>query len=80
MGSAHPNIGPGGCVPWDHIAEWMQRVDIHMRAADAAANIDGATASDLRPLWTVLGTLRDELDHAMAVLHIESKESSRVPS
>lgn len=69
------NVGPGGCVPWDDFAIWIRRVDIHLRAANEAANQLDSPAPMIRPLWATLDTLREEIDAAMVVNGVKRAEA-----
>ena len=56
-----PQTGPGGCIPWDDFAEWLRRMDVHVKAADYAANHIDAKGGELRPLWTSLDSLKENI-------------------
>lgn len=74
---AATNLGPGGCVPWDDFAEWLRRVDIHLKAADYAATQIDANATELRPLWTSLDSLKENVAAAAVVCNVDLGGDSR---
>jgi hypothetical protein len=64
------NLGPGGCIPWDDFAEWLKRVDVHLKAANYAALHVERKAIELRPLWASLDALRSEVAAASVVCNV----------